>query len=407
MEKAGLRSDFLVGGPVGATMELKAFWLENLRKYKTLLELERSPFFSECENQIKQFLKTPQSWTHPEAVPRLNSFLRVMQWNIEKGKRFDAILNLLRTNEILRWADVIILNESDQGMNRSQNRHVARDIAESLGMNMVFGPAHIELTKGTEEELTLKGENRGILQGNAILSRFPILDASIIQLPNSFEPYEFTEKRFGWRNCLWARLQLRKGTLWVGSVHLELRNTPKCRSRQMINIMNHLPGEEQEPHLLGGDLNTSGFGRGTGWRTVQSVFRLLFTSPSAMKNQLLHPENGKEPLFRILNRNGFSWEGFNSNDETARTAIDFLEEADSIPPKLLNLIKKRLDPYNGYLVFKLDWLLGKNVKALTGGQKRDIQTEIASLEPDCVNGENAGPNRVSDHLPIYADLDLA
>jgi len=71
------------------------------------------------------------------------------------------------------------------------------------------------------------------------------------------------------------------------------------------------------------------------------------------------------------------------------------------------LIKKRLDPYNGYLVFKLDWLLGKNVKALTGGQKRDIQTEIASLEPDCVNGENAGPNRVSDHLPIYADLDLA
>ncbi len=386
---------------------MEAFWLENLRRYGTLFELEQSPFFFECGDQLRQFLKTPQIWTYPEAVPRLNSFLRVVQWNIEKGKRFNTILNLLQTSKILQWADVIIINESDQGMNRSQNRHVARDIARSLGMNMAFGPAYFELTKGTEEELTLTGENHESLQGNAILSRYPILDASVIPLPNTFESYESSEKRFGWRNCLWAHLQLKKASLWVGSVHLELRNTPKCRCRQMSHIMDHLPGKDHEIHLLGGDLNTNSFGRGTTWRTAQSLLRLFLTSPSVMKNQLLHPEHGKEPLFEVLNRNGFCWEGFNSNGETARTPIDSLEEGDSIPSILLKVLQKRLAPYNGYLIFKLDWLLGKNVKALAGGQRVDVQTQVESLEPDCIGGENAGPNRISDHLPIYVDLDLA
>ena len=386
---------------------MEAVWLENLRKYRTLSELERSAFFSRCGDQIRQYLKTPQIRTHPGAVPRLNSFLRVVQWNIEKGKRFDAVLNLFRTSEILQWADVIILNECDRGMNRSQNRHVARDIAQCLGMNMAFGPAYIELTKGSGEELALNGENRESLQGNAILSRYPILDACIVQLPNSFEPYEFTEKRYGWRNCLWAKLELRNEPLWVGAVHLELRNTPKCRARQMLHIMNHLPGNGQRPCLLGGDLNTNSFSRGAVWRALQSVFRIMMTSPSAMKNQLLHPETGREPLFEVLSRHGFCWQDFNSNDETARAAIVSLEEADYIPPKLLSAMQKRLDPYEGYLVFKLDWLIGKNVNALTGGQKRDFQTEAASLEPGCINGENAGPDRISDHLPIYADLDIA
>jgi len=126
-----------------------------------------------------------------------------------------------------------------------------------------------------------------------------------------------------------------------------------------------------------------------------------------MKYQLLHPERDKEPLFGVLSRNDFCWEGFNSSGETARTPIDSLEEGDSIPSMLLNVLKKRFAPYNGYLVFKLDWLLGKNVKALAGGQKTDFQTQVGSLGADCIGGENAGPNRTSDHLPIYVDLDIA
>jgi endonuclease/exonuclease/phosphatase family metal-dependent hydrolase len=387
-------------------MATHADWIEKLSNFKTLAELRASDFFLNNRTQIESFLRTPRIHGCEGSVPRLNSFLRVAQWNIEKGKRFDSILGCLRNDEILKWADIIILNEADYGMNRSQNRNVARDLAGELGMHMVFGPAHFELTRGAGDDLDMEGENRESLQGNAVLSRRPVLKAAVTPLPVTFEPYEFEEKRFGRRCCLWVQIQLRQSLLWVGSVHLELRNTPRCRALQVEHIIRNLPGGEDEAYLLGGDLNTNGFKRGTAWRTVQSVFRLLKHSSKSVKEQLLHPEDGREPLFDVLKQNRFFWDTLNSNEETARTEIGTLEESDLLPGFLLDGIKKRLDPYGGYLCFKLDWFLGKRLKPLKGGQKKDAATGVASLEPGCIIQKNYGPDRISDHLPVYVDLDL-
>jgi endonuclease/exonuclease/phosphatase family metal-dependent hydrolase len=388
-------------------MELHEFWIENLRKYKTLAQLKASAFFADHGAKILSCLETPQVIPFRNPAPRLSSFLRIVQWNIEKGKRFQPLLEQLQTHEILKWADVIILNEADLGMNRSANRHVARDLAEALEMHAVFGPAHIELTKGTDEELFLEGENRESLQGNAVLSRYPVTEACVVPLPVSFEPYEFHEKRFGRRSCLWVRVQLKNSPLWVGAVHLELRNTPRCRARQMAHILDNTPCDGKEPCILGGDLNTNGFARGTARRSLYSALRLLFNSPEGLKRKLLHPEYGSEPLFRLLRRQGFDWEDLNSNDESARAAIDSLEEAAFLPGPLLSLAKKRLEPYRGYLCFKLDWLVGKNVRALDQGGRRDAGTNAVSRKPGAVAMVNSGPGRISDHLPIYADIDLA
>ncbi len=387
-------------------MELQGFVLENLRAHRTIAGLHQSAFYADYGKQLESFLKTPQFYACPGARPRLRSFLRMAQWNIEKGKRFHEVLDRLLSDEILKWADVLVLNEADCGMNRSQNRHVARDLAEALGMHMAFAPAHFELTPGANEDRLPEGGNRESLQGNAVLSRYPILEAHVFQLPVTFEPYEFEEKRFGWRNCVWARIELGQSYLWVGSAHLELRNTPGCRARQMMHIMERLPGSVGESYVLGGDLNTNGFSRGTFWRTVMSVFRLMRHSPTEMKSLLLHPERGSEPLFGVLEKHGFSWKSLNSDMETARTEIGSLEESSLLPAFLSSRIRERLGPYHGYLCFKLDWFLGKNTCALTGGQRRDVQTGIISSNPSCVKVENAGPNRVSDHRPIYADLNL-
>ena len=390
-----------------ASMESHALWLENLRKYERLDELKKSAFFADHGKQLESYLCAPQVISISGTGPILRSFLRVVQWNIEKGKRFHSILERLQTNEILKWADLLILNEVDQGMIRSENRHVARELAASLRMHAAFGPAHFELTKGIDEELFLQGDNCESLQGNAILSRYPIAETRNVPLPVSFEPYEFHEKRFGSRSCLWARLQLRDSFLWVGAVHLELRNTPQCRARQMHHILKYLPCTEDEAVLLGGDLNTNSFARGTNWRTLKSILRLLVSSPSRMKRQLLHPDSGAEPLFSILRSSGFEWDRLNTNEETARTIVNSLEEAGYLPDSVLRLFRNRLKLYQGYLSFKLDWLLGKNLRALSSGQKRDTQTGVLSLEPGTVRMENSGPDRISDHLPIYADIDLA
>jgi endonuclease/exonuclease/phosphatase family metal-dependent hydrolase len=387
--------------------KLLKFWIDNLRNYETLKELHRSEFFAEAGKAILNFLATPQIIHSPDAIPRIRSFLRIVQWNIEKGKQIEAIVQRIQSSEVLKWADIIMLNEADLGMNRSQNRYVAREIAERLGMHMAFAPSYIELTKGIDEELLLEGENCESIQGNAILARYPILEACIVPLPVSFEPYEFHEKRFGVRHCFWVRLQLPNSTLWAGLTHLELRNSPQCRAKQMRHILEHLPGGGQEAYLLGGDLNVNSFGRGTMIRTVKSILRLLWTSPSKMKERLLHPEWGAEPLFQEVCRRGFVWEGFNSNEETARAAIGALEEAQFLPETLLNAIRSRLEPYEGYFCFKLDWLFGKNIRSLIAGEKSDNQSGISSANPGCLAGVNYGPARISDHLPVFADLDLA
>ncbi len=385
------------------SLERRKFLVENLSRYRTLSELQRSAFFADCRNEIESLLTTPEVFRNPEAFPRLNAFLRVSQWNIEKGKKFQSILDLIESSDALRWADVFLLNEVDAGMNRSGNRHLARDLAESLKMNMAFGPAHIELTRGLGDDLESPGENMDSLQGNAILSRYPILQARVVPLPVCFEAYEFHEKRYGTRNCIWACLQLPHRNIWVGSVHLEVRNTPECRSSQMRHLMAHLPGDDVQIHVLGGDLNCSTFSRGTRWRTLKSIWRLLANPPVAVQDELLHPES-REPLFQAVRQAGFGWEGLNSRQDTASVALEGLEDASLFPDFVGRLLRKRLSGYQGYLRFRLDWLLGKGVRGLRTGALRDRDAGITSLDAGCVPSKQVGPERISDHSPIYADL---
>lgn len=386
-------------------MKPHACWVDNLRRYRTIAHLKKSAFFAECGARLETYLSTPQTFPHAAAVPRLGSFLRIAQWNIEKGKRFDPILDQLKNDPVLQWADVIILNECDFGMNRSGNRHICLELADALGMNAVFGPAHFELTKGVDEELELEGENRESLQGNAVLSRYPVSTALAVPLPVTFEPYEFHEKRYGRRSCVWARIEVQGRGLWVGSVHLELRNTPRDRARQVRHILAHLPEGGAGPCILGGDLNTNSFSRGNAWRTAKSVARLLISSPERMKKSLLYPDYGREPLFAVLKRRGFHWDELNSHEETGRAALGALEESRLLPGSQPGRIMKRLEPYHGYLCFKLDWFVGKGVRALGSGQKLDRETGVWSVSPGRVKGDNFGPARISDHLPIYVDIE--
>ena len=130
-----------------------------------MAELRASPFFAECGAEIASILSTPEIKACARAAPRLGSFVRVAQWNIEKGKRLDDVIAHFRSDNALRWADIILLNEADHGMLRSGNIHVASALAEALGMNFAFGAAHIELTKGTEEELHLPGRTGRACRG--------------------------------------------------------------------------------------------------------------------------------------------------------------------------------------------------------------------------------------------------
>ncbi len=388
-----------------AATERRRYLLDNLKKYRTLGELRSAPFFANCTSEIESLLATPEIIPCDTAAPRLSVFVRIAQWNLEKGKKLEAAVRMFETDNVLKWADVIILNEADRGMLRSGNRHVARDLASALGMNMAFAAAYLELTKGVDEERLLEGENGESLQGNAVLTRYPICSARVVRLPQCFEAYEHSEKRYGCRNCLWVRLGVGQRRLWVGSTHLEVRNTPRCRAAQMKCLVDALPGTGDEPHILGGDLNTNGFRRGNRWRTLSAAARLILSSPAAIDARLIHPER-IEPLFRVAGRAGLSPQGLNSREATASAAIESGDEAGMLPLLVADFLRKRLARYQGYVQLKLDWLLGKGVRALHEHESFDAAACAVSADPGCRQTARRGPNRISDHSPIFADVRL-
>ena len=260
---------------------------------------------------------------HRPVVSRLGPILRAAQWNIERGLQFDMIrLALSDSQEFLRLvqhegsgmegiesqldrlqhSDVLILNEVDLGMRRTEYRDVARDVARSLNMNYAFGVEFVEvdpLTLGIEKiELTDpedaadlrlgfavdRDRYRG-LHGNAILSRYPIGNVRIVRLPVCHDWFQgelddishiekgkrltleqvFVERihrqvRRGGRMALVADLavpDVPTGKVTVVSAHLENQTRPRCRVTQ-INALLAAIHDVSNPVILAGDLNTTG-----------------------------------------------------------------------------------------------------------------------------------------------------
>ena len=62
-------------------------------------------------------------------------------------------IEIFQQAALLRQSDVIVLNEVDWGVKRTDYRDVARDLASALGMNYAYGVEFVEvdpLVLGTE-----------------------------------------------------------------------------------------------------------------------------------------------------------------------------------------------------------------------------------------------------------------
>ena len=66
--------------------------------------------------------------------------VRASAWNLERGIRFDGILDALKRHEQIKDKDILLLTELDYGMARSGNRFVAQELARELKLNYAFAP---------------------------------------------------------------------------------------------------------------------------------------------------------------------------------------------------------------------------------------------------------------------------
>jgi hypothetical protein len=152
-----------------------------------------------------------------------NSSLRVIEFNAERGRWW------LESAHLLRDYDVIILNEMDIGMARSDQQHTTRLLANYLGMNYAWGLEFVELTNGNQDDrdVTAGYSNDYGLHGNAFLTRCEISDPLIFRdkVGLYFSNKQIglnaggLEKRLGGRMGMFGRIVVNGKSLVIGSVH--------------------------------------------------------------------------------------------------------------------------------------------------------------------------------------------
>jgi len=258
--------------------------------------------------------------------------LRLVEWNIERGIEFDGIKLLLTDKqgflakvrgeaanhtstekvddqvlnaqmEVLQSADVLVLNEVDWGMKRSDYRAVVKDLADALKMNWAYGVEFVEVDPkilGTQSFANVKNEDERKrleqlfstdktrllgLHGTAILSRYPLRDVKLV--PFKYQAYDWyngekkygsveagkrkgasllvgeeivREVRRGGRTNLIATIdvpELPERQVTLVAAHLENRTTPKGRVKEADEILDMIR-PIHNPVIVAGDMNTTG-----------------------------------------------------------------------------------------------------------------------------------------------------
>lgn len=155
--------------------------------------------------------------------------LTVVSYNIWFGEQIDQALLELREIESQGALDIVLLQEMDE-LGTEQ-------IARELQLNYVYFPAAIEPTYDHNF-------------GNAILSRWPILDPHKLILP-----HRSLSNRMN-RTATQATIQIHEVDILVYSTHTEsIFTLPRFREEQYAAILQDIDPEAQFV-IVGGDFNT-------------------------------------------------------------------------------------------------------------------------------------------------------
>ena len=269
----------------------------------------------------------------PLEVEGLGPSLRVAFWNIERGLEVDNILLFIRDKDafmanleeqrkkakesgksvrdvdlekipqeinILKAANIWILNEVDWGVKRTGYRELVRELGKALNMNWAYGVEFLEIDPkqlGTDqfndgeekasqeqlvEEFSVDKDRLRALHGNAVLSRYPIRSVRIVPFKVGYDWFKETklrplekgkrqasklvgedmmrEVRRGQRMTLYVDLDVPEAPdhrVTIAATHLENRTRPKNRRKQLQQLLKDVR-DVPNPVIIAGDMNTTG-----------------------------------------------------------------------------------------------------------------------------------------------------
>jgi len=349
-----------------------------------------SAFYRARGPQLERWLRAIRTGApaRPPAASARPDSIRIAHWNIQQGKAWNALASTFEREPRLREADLITLNEVDIGMSRALNLNVAGELAERLGLHWAFVANYLELTKGPGPDRQAPGENRIGLHGLGILSRWPFEETGAGDLIECFDYFHFPEeKRYGRRRALWARIRHPRGPFILATTHLEVRNTPDCRARQIERALCAIP---PGPAWFTGDWNTNTFRRRTLVQQAGEFLRLQRTPPDALDRELIEPWT-REPLLDLVESAGFRFHEWNDSAPTARQVLSGVEELDRLPASIARAMRSRFHLDGRVLRMRLDWISARGPWTPSSTTGDSVWT-LTSAGPD---GDSA-----SDHAPI-------
>jgi endonuclease/exonuclease/phosphatase family metal-dependent hydrolase len=365
-----------------------------LRAIRRRADLLRSPLFAAIGREIERVTAAVERADHAEARDHGRP-LRIVAWNIQRGRCFPGLRKALLHDPVLRQADVLLLGEVDNGLARSGNRNVARELAEALSMSYAFGVSYLTLEDDFGENPERR-ESTLALAGCAVLSRVPIGAVENVDLPELRDKFSASEKRLGKKRALLCTLELSDGPLVVAACHLDSNASPAQRAQQLEVLLGRLEATGAPRQLGGGDLNTTTYDASATWPLLRDVAHKLFiTGFDRTVEMYMEPERLYErPLFDVLEAHGFTTDGL--NDRAQGTLLYDLNSPYAIQKArrkvgrlLTACLRRRLRRWNGVVPARLDWFFGQGVQPLHCG---------------VVNPADDDGRPCSDHAAIYVDL---
>ena len=202
--------------------------------------------------------------------------IRVVNWNINRGLRLQRVIEFLATAK----ADVVLLQESDLNARRTHHLNIAKEIAQKLHLNYVFGREFRELTQGSRASPAYHGQ--------ATLSRWPLSNSRILRFqrqsnfwrPRWFLPeIEPFQERIGGRLALVCETTIAGKKVVTYNVHLESKGDDALRCSQMEETVEDARRYEAgTPIVLAGDFNFDVSGGSASTAIRQAQFQDAFAN---------------------------------------------------------------------------------------------------------------------------------
>ncbi len=334
-------------------------------------ELDAHPVYRSLEPLIRTVLEAPETADYRLETAAARPRYRFLAWNIERGAEIERQIRAFREHPYLSSCDVLLLTETDIGMARSGNHHVAQRLARELGFAYVFVPTYLNLTKGSGAEFDLPGDNEIGLHGDAILSRYPIGNPRGIRMRNGMDKIAGREQRLGCPTAVAADIDFPDYAVTAVAVHLDAQSTQRHRRDQMQEVLDALdaPHERWLPVILGGDWNTSTYNSTSAFPAIVGFWvRVFMGVDHVIRNHYLHPNKLFErELFELLESRGFDFRecnvpgeytvGYDVDNPRTRKSL-----GDWVPGWCFAFLRWALRNHGGKCPLKLDWFATRGAR---------------------------------------------